>query len=658
MIHLSGADDTAEGRVATNLKEALLEVWPDLGDAEDDVVHIAANSKLYGYEVGDLDVLLCAAFTRPRLFSPIRPVTTAPSGRGQRREILVRSFIATVEVKSHDQRGIRFEGPKALVRYTRGATTGWHDASAQSLKQAHSMRAYLQDSGVGGGYVANLVLFDSLEEADLPRRPHNFLAGRIHGRQLLTALCEVEKPWWPEGAAAAVLSCGKSGIAERVLTLPIFRALEPSPLDRRRMDRIAKRRDLNPAWYAELGQKQLILRGRGGTGKTVALLQLANYQFEKNGARTLILTYNLALAADMRRIMALVRIPTTIEDGGVRVESVMAYVGRLLRLFGVVLEDSDFLSDYPRMCKDLADGFRRGHFSSREIAELLEEDAERCSYDLVMVDEAQDWPADEITILRGCYSANRFVVADGIDQLVRGARAAWTAGVPASEQKTWTLDTCLRLKSNLAHFANSLAVELQLDGWRVQPHDQVRGGRVIVVDKDLGDWGDLHLKLLQENKAAGNEPIDVLYCVPPSLAISRGEFAASAAAQWLKSAGVECWDGVRQEVRRDVPRSVSEARIVQYESCRGLEGWTVFCLGFDEFFENRLRIAATEYSAEMQSTISLEHYSQHEAARWAMIPMTRAMDTLVIQLGQNQSLLKQALKRASKRIPDVVQWTA
>ena len=69
----------------------------------------------------------------------------------------------------------------------------------------------------------------------------------------------------------------------------------------------------------------MVLRGRGGTGKTVILLQLAFRAFEETNARSLILTYNQALVADMRRIMALLGLPSNEADGGIRIDSAMAF---------------------------------------------------------------------------------------------------------------------------------------------------------------------------------------------------------------------------------------------------------------------------------------------------------------------------------------------
>ena len=64
------------------------------------------------------------------------------------------------------------------------------------------------------------------------------------------------------------------------------------------MDLIAKAA-LPDAWLEDLGARRILLKGRGGVGKTVILLQMAYRAYDRSGQRSLILTFNKALVADM-----------------------------------------------------------------------------------------------------------------------------------------------------------------------------------------------------------------------------------------------------------------------------------------------------------------------------------------------------------------------
>src|SRR5438270_300866 len=99
---------------------------------------------------------------------------------------------------------------------------------------------------------------------------------------------------------------------ERINYLPpvvrlLTHRLTPTRLDSVRMARVAQSA-LEPDWVAEAGKKLIIFRGQGGTGKTMLLLQLAWKLYQDLGARVLILTYNKALLADIRRLLTLIGI--------------------------------------------------------------------------------------------------------------------------------------------------------------------------------------------------------------------------------------------------------------------------------------------------------------------------------------------------------------
>jgi hypothetical protein len=110
------------------------------------------------------------------------------------------------------------------------------------------------------------------------------------------------------------------------------------------------------------------------------------------------------------------------------------------------------------------------------------------------------------------------------------------------------------------------------------------------------------------------------------------------------------------DVREHFPTDRDALRIVQYDSCRGLEGWTVINYAFDEFWEYkyRQRLAAPQ---EVGSLFDKpEELAAAFASRWAMIPLTRAMDTLVINVTQKQNHIKRALFEVQLRRADFVQW--
>jgi hypothetical protein len=119
----------------------------------------------------------------------------------------------------------------------------------------------------------------------------------------------------------------------------------------------------------------------------------------------------------------------------------------------------------------------------------------------------------------------------------------------------------------------------------------------------------------------------------------------------LSDWGFKIWDGTDPFIRGSYPTDNQQLRLVQYDSCRGLEGWVVINFELDSFYEYKL--------AQLQQT---NHLTADPAAirlrtiRWLFIPLTRAMDTLVIHLTGHASPLKEALKAAASYHRDFVEW--
>jgi hypothetical protein len=51
-----------------------------------------------------------------------------------------------------------------------------------------------------------------------------------------------------------------------------------------------------------------------------------------------------------------------------------------------------------------------------------------------------------------------------------------------------------------------------------------------------------------------------------------------------------------------------------------------------------------------------ERHAFLHAARWLMIPLTRAIDTLVIQVSSRSTPLKAILRKVADTSPDYVEW--
>ena len=160
--------------------------------------------------------------------------------------------------------------------------------------------------------------------------------------------------------------------------------------------------------------------------------------------------------------------------------------------------------------------------------------------------------------------------------------------------------------------------------WDVRPNREIPGGRVIVTNAYNPD---LHFALREDAKEHGCTAYDYMLLSPMSL-VEDGKFKLM---DVYKQAGINLYDGIDKDNRQKIYSSVNhqndECRVYTYESCRGLEAWTTVCLKFDELF--------VEKHPHSYSEIQYKAARNYMLALWALIPLTRAVDTLVLGTQKN-----------------------
>ncbi|MES0826579.1 hypothetical protein [Ruegeria sp. SCP11] len=651
MITIIGAEGSSEYQAAVLVRNALEATWPGVTGTprEVDDIRIAVSTKLSGYQVQDIDIVLVGRFAKPRMFKPLRVIRGTSGNKLNTRPIMVESFVVAIEVKDHDDRGVRAVDDQVEVKYSRGGPLQWKSVTDQNVKQMHALKTYLSDMHVDV-FARRCMVFPSLGSISAP----SAVAGSFNGHQLMSAIAS-SSPLL-ERRGQGLLSAGDKETIEKVLAAPIFKHAIPTRLDRERMDRLAAKNPAIDGILETLGDGTVFLRGFAGTGKTVLLLQSAWKLFRSEGKRTLVLTYNHALAADMRRLMSLANIPSSVEAGGIRVGTVMSFLYTWFSKLGLLGEGPLDFTTYPELCAEALELIEGGAVTREDIEKIIYGDPDFFDFDHVFVDEGQDWPSGETALLKALYDPKRLCVADGVDQLVRGTRANWRAGLSRDKRSTLPLEKCLRLKRNLSLFVSEIARETG-SAWDVEPNPAAGGGRVVILDKPYAEATTLHDRLVEDLKADGNDCVDMLICVPPDGVVDGQGRRTSLVGREMAARGKEHWDGVDPMARSDFPRSPGQVRLVQYASCRGLEGWTVVLDGFDRFlaevFENKMSCGLD--SSEEEGFVDLEKAAIGEAWRWGLIALTRPIDTLVIQLSDPGGRFGSQVLEAAGKFPDFVE---
>ena len=656
MIELIGQEGTPEHLAAIAIREAFIKTWPGIETTpkEEEHVKIASCVKLSGHRVSDIDVVI-AGQLRPNRF--IVPRTGAKDFEGNSlvtTKVRVKSFIAAIEVKDHPAENMVVEAGGVRVKYR----DGWKSAMEQNEQQRYALLSYLRDATGLNPWVHRCLLLRGIHELPkdrgIPRPSSGAVPALFDATSLLVAMASVNGI--KKLGGNYTISSGDEALLKEVLFDSFLAPLVPTSLDRKRMDRIAARPEEARQLAGLLGQSRIHLRGNGGTGKTVLLLQSAYEAYKAHGKRSLVLTYNTALAADIQRTLALMGIPGDGEAGGISVRTAMSFTFGWLNKLGLLQGDDNVgLEEYEPKCREALRYIAEGAISQADIDTLKKKYATELGFDGVLVDEAQDWPQVEADLLVALYGAQSIALADGLSQLIRGAPTDWTDYARASRHDIGlrSLRDGLRMKANLAKFANALAEEACFQ-WHITPNRQAPGGRIVIAYGNYASMGDLQKDVLSAAIKAGNQPIDTLHCVPPSTIHQENGRRQSDLGSAFLANGWNCWDGVDETTRRAFPRSVMALRIVQHESCRGLEGWTTVLDGLDEFW--RLKYDAALLDGQSRGVVDPNLHASAVAWRWCMIPLTRPIDTLVVTLRFGDNELAKAIDRVARALPDIVEF--
>lgn len=656
MIEIIGEPGSPEHDAALQVRDVLVRLWPgvDTSPSSDEEIKIASRLKLSGQKISDIDVVVVGLIaTRRYLISKYQGKDAAGSSLIGAK-VRAKSFVIAVEVKDHTADNLSIEAGGVSVKYR----NGWKSATEQNEAQRYALLGYLRETTNTNPWVHRTVILRGIEE--LPRHrgvqqpTAGAVAARFDGPAFLMSMAmnsEIQKH-----GNEYVISSGDEETIQRVLASALFHPLIPSDMDRKRMDRIAARPIEAKEIAARLGKERVHLRGNGGTGKTILLLQSAYEAFLETGKRSLVLTYNTALTADIQRTLALMGIPSDGEAGGVAVRSVVSFMYSWLNRLGVVDEDGVDFKHYERKCADALSYIENGAIGQHEIDAVRASSPTEFSFDIVLVDEAQDWPQVEAALLARLYGPARISLADGLSQLIRGVPTDWKSTLLASDTpEIKNLREGLRMKANLCRFANAIAEAAGLQ-WHVTPNKLAPGGRIIITDGHYPDMAELQCEVQARAMSLGNMPVDLLHCVPPSgVNEEQGRRSSALATSFLKR-NWQVWDAVDETTRRTFPRTRESLRVIQYESCRGLEGWTTVLDGLDEFWEAKKAEALAKFLATGLGGTDPELQAEAVAWRWIMIPITRPIDTLVITIRSRKSALSRALESIAPHIEDFVEY--
>ncbi len=686
-INIKGNKDTDEYQDALVLKEIFEQGIPHHINGR---ILIISNATLFGQETKDIDIIAIGSFEKYSLNLNTRAKSRDKQKKEdvlddeiKERRVFINDFCFVFECKKHRAEDIQLNGLNLLVKY--GSKLS--DVTHQSEKQKYSLKSFLEERIHYAPIIANFIWLRNVSWQSIKQliysdseaiTSHNYLPNTFKPQFIFQLACIQRIPFSPTDSQTGELKNYASFSAFRrnekidfTRIANVFELFEQvkngvGELTRRKVEHLIKNFLDNQQYAQAIGNKLVIISGKAGTGKTIRILRIACDIAINKGARCLILTYNLALVSDIKRILALAEIPDGIDDYTVNITTLHKFMYELCFGFGigVVTEQFDngksatyvknFLPNYPKYVKELSEYLGEGIINDEDISDLLKRNHDAVAWDYILVDEAQDWEDDEREILFKLFGKEKLIIADGIDQLIRTQKKCnWTRGLrPDHDFHKTSSRRGLRQKVNLVSFINKYAQKVNIN-WEIEPKQDLIGGRIVITKN--GYTKELHDQLYSECLSKGNQAYEMMFLVPPSLVHREGSKKYFMETERFNTMNIQLWDGTNTDLRTEYPIELKQHRLLQYESCRGLEGWTVICLDFDQF----VRYKMETYEEEKVNELALESFEEKRhrfVYLWSLIPLTRAIDTLVISIRDEKTKIYSLLRELYEENPDFIQW--
>ncbi len=638
MIEINEVSPNNEEAVAKRLAASIGAAWPDIASSTLDSVTIAVGLQT----LRDIDLFVTIELSEPR------PLLSRLRRDGSRSpEASVQAVALVIEVKQLDESRFTIVGTQIFPDYGRLSS---RSVNAQIDDCRIALRKHRARYDVDDFFVHGVGWLTGVPTSKLDGVSPWIVGAEAGWLDILDAAAQQSPALYgrkPPSYVRAIATIRETLTRKRAVT----------PRDRKKSNDLCQDvivDELIDELAAIAGHKQIRLTGRGGSGKTTTLALLAKRLALVNGERVLILTFHKTLRSDIEHLIdTLVDVPG-VKARNISVETATTFFISALTELGVALPVTEGGVDFKALPELLAHTQRA--FSRDPIegeAALLKAFApERFAWDYVFIDEAQDWTDAERDFIRALYGSENLVLADGLEQLVRRQTPCdWNAGLPKAMRYNRNLGRSLRMATNLAAFANAFAREAGLRDWRIEPFEELPGGRIIIAVGGEPPEAELCAALLPSLTAGGAAPVDALICVPPQMVGSNPDGTRHAAcAPALTAAGFTFWDACDDRVRDTIPNEPAQWRIVQYDSCRGLEGWITIAYGLDQ-------LAVTKQKHPNLAPGETDT-PENVVRRWLMIPLTRAVNTLIITITDPDAPVLEPLRAAAARLPaGVVEWT-
>lgn len=603
-------DENNEYRAALKLRDCILETIPEEAIGE---MHIVTGVNVPFGKVSDIDILLVAN---------IDNCFIAIDGR----DVVVKSFCTVIELKEQTEENVYPTTTDVWVNYP--STQIRKNASAQNRNQKSSLLKYCQRFGHNNLIISNVLWLKSISIESWGKK------GWCTETPVLLSsfdFCDIVKQIIKSGhrvydGAMSIRNNDTNSLNRLVEELTLPRPIPPTQL-RSKVEKIVADKLENSVDIITRDESGFCcVDGKAGTGKTFLMLRAALKQ-ASNGYECALLTYNKALTLDLQRLISFIP-ATSDERNNLEISTLHSFMYSLTKKIGWThdYEPNKVLEYISQLLK------------SYKVESLYEANIYDLS-DFVFIDEAQDCSPEEKNILECVFGKSRIVVAKSALQKIRRQQVAkW--GTPNIK-----LTQGLRQKANIVTFLQSLASEMGISDTCAGTNSIIDGGTVII---DKHYTTDMHSAIEKKCEEGGCSNYDILILMPPTMVKDKKFINAQ---KWREQGKINLIDGTNTSVLETCTTKelIDSCRIYQYESCRGLEGWVTVCYNLDDIVNFKIKDAIVEDVIGNYDELRMK-----DAYQWIMMPLTRAIDTLVITIRDTKTPVAQVLRKVASKHTDFV----
>lgn len=312
----------------------------------------------------------------------------------------------------------------------------------------------------------------------------------------------------------------------------------------------------------------------------------------------------------------------------------------------------------------------------------------------IFIDEAQDCHYREKEILISIFGSNNVVISSGgKEQLIRHIELCnWEVSnqKKIDVKKYYTSNKSFRIKKNVLHFCNYIAEKYKIN-LKLEPLETEDEGELILdfrYNSSLNDVQQVISNLTLKGEISGCTAYESLILLIDSH--SKADFGTGNSkvinqksvgkineydniedsriikkTDWKFKTHLESenqilfWDGTNDNKSQMQVPYPTETRLIYYDSCRGLEAWSVACFNIDKFFsQKREDPDAEKFLINEEKKLAIQDIfitndvrKDMYAGTWALMAITRAIDTLYLKFDNPNSQFSKLVLEYAKLNP-------